>query len=99
MHDKNAEIRRVCDLTLDIISEFDEVWAKRIQKEKFQWHNSQWLEMVQTQGGREGDIGEDDPYLFGGPDDNFSAYVQDADILDRPDLFYPGEQLLLEETF
>ncbi len=34
---------------------------------------------------------EDDGYMYGG-DDGF-GYIQDADILDRPDLFYgaPGK--------
>ncbi|CAL4128904.1 unnamed protein product, partial [Meganyctiphanes norvegica] len=59
MHDKNSEIRRVCDTTLDIISEHDEDWSSRIQCHKFRWYNSQWLEMVEeaetldTMGGEE----------------------------------------------
>ena len=66
------------------LQEFDEEWAKKIQLEKFRWHNSQWLEMVETRQM------EDDGYMYGG-DDGF-GYIQDADILDRPDLFYgaPG---------
>uniref|UniRef100_H0VG98 Kinesin associated protein 3 n=1 Tax=Cavia porcellus TaxID=10141 RepID=H0VG98_CAVPO len=48
MHDKNNEIRKVCDNTLDIIAEYDDEWAKKIQREKFCWHNSQWLEMVES---------------------------------------------------
>lgn len=82
MHDKNAEIRKVCDNTLDIIAEFDEEWAKRIQLEKFRWHNSQWLEMVETR--QMEDMA--DPYMY--PEDEYDPYLQDADILDRPDLFY-----------
>ncbi|TMS20322.1 Kinesin-associated protein 3 [Larimichthys crocea] len=45
MHDTNAEIRKVCDNTLDIIAEYDEEWGKKIQTEKFRWYNGQWLEM------------------------------------------------------
>ncbi|KAF8572290.1 hypothetical protein P879_02735 [Paragonimus westermani] len=48
MHDKNAEIRRLCDLSLDIISEYDLNWGSRIQAERFRWHNSQWLEMIES---------------------------------------------------
>lgn len=48
MHDKNAEIRKVCDFCLDIISAIDDEWATRIKLEKFRNHNSQWLEMVET---------------------------------------------------
>jgi hypothetical protein len=29
-----------------------------------------------------------DPYMY--PEEGYDAYLQDADILDRPDLFYPG---------
>ena len=63
--------------------EFDETWAKKIQLEKFRWHNSQWLEMVET---RQMD---DDSLMYS--DDVLGAYIQDADILDTPDLMYsPG---------
>lgn len=48
MHDKNAEVRRICGLTLDIISDYDEDWSRKIQIEKFRFHNSQWLEMIEN---------------------------------------------------
>ena len=48
MNDKNQEVRKVCSLTLDIISDYDEELAKKIQSEKFRFHNSQWLEMVEN---------------------------------------------------
>ncbi|KAL7053435.1 hypothetical protein AAHC03_027122 [Spirometra sp. Aus1] len=48
MHDKNREIRRICDATLNLISEKDEIWARRIQAERFKWYNSQWLEMIEV---------------------------------------------------
>ncbi|XP_070538501.1 kinesin-associated protein 3-like isoform X1 [Ptychodera flava] len=85
MHDKNAEIRKVCDNTLDIISEFDEEWAKKIQLEKFRWHNSQWLEMVESR-----QMDDSDGLMYG--DEGYGPYIQESDILDRPDLFYghPG---------
>lgn len=35
MHDKNAEIRRVCENTLDIIADVDQDWTIKIQQEKF----------------------------------------------------------------
>ncbi|KAI4810175.1 hypothetical protein KUCAC02_019016 [Chaenocephalus aceratus] len=59
MHDKNAEIRKVCDNTLDIIAEYDEEWGRKIQSEKFRFHNNQWLEMVES---RQAD--ESEPYLY-----------------------------------
>lgn len=48
MHDKNIEIRKVCDFCLDIIAMTDPNWAVRIKLEKFRNHNSQWLTMVET---------------------------------------------------
>eukprot|EP00794_Sanderia_malayensis_P016189 gene16189-17816_t len=88
MHDKNKEVRKVCDTTLDIISECDEEWGKKIQIEKFRWHNSQWLEMIESH------INE--------PEDDMNNLYYDeenpyqADILDRPDLFYghPEDMML-----
>lgn len=82
MHDKNTEIRKVCDQTLDIIMEYDEEWAKKIQAEKFRWHNSQWLEMIENRV----PMDDSDGLMYG--EDAF----MDGDPLDRPDLFYghPG---------
>ena len=66
------------------MQEYDEEWAKKIQLEKFRWHNSQWLEMVESQQM------EDEGYMYA--DEGYGPYIQDSDILDRPDLFYgaPG---------
>ncbi|XP_018112210.1 kinesin-associated protein 3 L homeolog isoform X1 [Xenopus laevis] len=87
MHDKNAEIRKVCDNTLDIIAEYDEEWAKKIQSEKFRWHNSQWLEMVESR-----QLDENEQYLYG--DEPIEPYIHERDILERPDLYYSAEGLI-----
>ncbi|EMP34531.1 Kinesin-associated protein 3 [Chelonia mydas] len=87
MHDKNAEIRKVCDNTLDIIAEYDEEWAKKIQSEKFRWHNSQWLEMVESR-----QMDESEQYLYG--DDRIEPYIHEGDILERPDLYYNSDGLI-----
>lgn len=61
MHDKNQEVRKVCDQCLDIISLTDANWANRIKLEKFRNHNSQWLSMVETESSDFfNDIGEDE---------------------------------------
>jgi len=90
MHDKNCEIRRLCDATLDLVAEANQDWAKRIQSEKFRWHNSQWLEMVESRQMDENDL------MYGSlPDDSgfIGPFIQEADILDRPDLFYGSQTL------
>jgi len=51
MHDKNPEVQRVCDATLDIISCHDDLWRERVRSEKFRFHNAQWLEIVGGNGG------------------------------------------------
>ncbi|MCI4389259.1 hypothetical protein PGIGA_G00095910 [Pangasianodon gigas] len=86
MHDKNAEICKVCDNTLDIIAEYDEEWGRKIQNEKFRWHNSQWLEMVENR-----QMDEVEPFLYG---DEGEPFLQGADILERPDLFYSADGLI-----
>lgn len=48
MHDKNTQIRRICNHCLDIIADWNKEWADRIKLEKFRWHNSQWLDMVES---------------------------------------------------
>ncbi|ELU10175.1 hypothetical protein CAPTEDRAFT_219515 [Capitella teleta] len=92
MHDKNTEIRKMCDNTLDIISEYDDEWAKKIQLEKFRWHNSQWLDMVES---RQGEGMDEEGYMY--PEEpGFGGYIQDSDILDQPELFYSGAPELFE---
>lgn len=55
------------------VKEYDEEWGKKIQNEKFRWHNSQWLEMVESR-----QMEDTEPYLYG----------DDPDALEQPDLFY-----------
>ncbi|XP_029355317.1 kinesin-associated protein 3a isoform X2 [Echeneis naucrates] len=86
MHDNNAEIRKVCDNTLDIIAEYYEEWGKKIQMEKFRWYNSQWLEMVESQMDEAGD-----PFLY---EKERESFIGNGDILDRPDLLYSTEGLM-----
>ncbi|KAI9356221.1 kinesin-associated protein-domain-containing protein [Zopfochytrium polystomum] len=46
LYDRNIEIRKMCDVCLDIISEIDEEWVKKIKHQKFQWHNSEYLSLL-----------------------------------------------------
>ncbi|XP_045119018.1 kinesin-associated protein 3-like isoform X2 [Portunus trituberculatus] len=86
MHDKNTEIRRVCDTTLDIISENDNEWAVRIQCHKFRWYNSQWLDMVEeaenidTMGGEE----------MAGGEGLGHSFLHHSDVLDHQGLYSDG---------
>uniref|UniRef100_H2SQA6 Kinesin-associated protein 3b n=1 Tax=Takifugu rubripes TaxID=31033 RepID=H2SQA6_TAKRU len=86
MHDKNAEIRKVCDNTLDIIGEYDEEWGSKIQREKFRLHNNQWLEMVENR-----QVDESDPYPYDNDDRIDLFYSADgitpADGSVSPDFF------------
>uniref|UniRef100_A0A673BXK5 Kinesin-associated protein 3b n=1 Tax=Sphaeramia orbicularis TaxID=375764 RepID=A0A673BXK5_9TELE len=87
MHDKNTEIRKVCDNTLDIIAEYDEEWGRKIQSEKFRFHNNQWLEMVES---RQADDSE--PYLYDNDNDRTDLFysadgITPADGSVSPDFF------------
>lgn len=90
MHDRNEQIRNVCDNTLDIIREYDSEWEKRIQLEKFRWHNSQWIEIVDTHQQNEDGGGGDDMY-----DDVLPHYYHNDDLL----LYEPSfdEEMLDEQ--
>ena len=89
MHDKNTEVRRMCESALDIIAETDSAWATRVRHEKFKWHNAQWLHMVQENhegsavagDGGEGDV--DVHHQYGG------GHV--GTILEEPELYDPDE--------
>ena len=64
------------------LQEYDEEWAKKIQLEKFRWHNSHWLEMVESRQMED----NNESYMYG--DDGINTFLHDTDILDRPELFY-----------
>ncbi|XP_065657799.1 kinesin-associated protein 3 isoform X2 [Hydra vulgaris] len=77
MHDKNEEVRKVCDNTLDIIAECDSEWKVRIQVEKFRWHNSQWLQMIESQN-TEGRFNQNPYYEI--DDDYHQVVIDDSDF-------------------
>ncbi|KAK6102101.1 Kinesin-associated protein (KAP) family protein [Brugia pahangi] len=64
MHDKNVPLRAVCDRALSIIAERSEEWARKMDVERFRWHNLQWLEMV----GDSNNVTSSDSVISGSPD-------------------------------
>ena len=44
--------------------EADPEWATRIRLEKFRWHNSQWLDMVESQPAEEAAVYDADGETF-----------------------------------
>ena len=76
MHDKNPEVQRVCDATLDIISCNDDLWRERVRSEKFRFHNAQWLEIVGG-GGTQGLMNMNDEFLG---EDGVSSPIFDEDF-------------------
>ncbi|KAE8748254.1 hypothetical protein FOCC_FOCC005093 [Frankliniella occidentalis] len=91
MHDKNSEIRKLCDACLDVIKECNEDWASRIKLEKFRWHNSQWLEMVESQALDSSGYGQlaDDV-------DSLPAFLS-SDMLTHSLLFPAGSHVSLDD--
>ncbi|KAK7872396.1 hypothetical protein R5R35_007010 [Gryllus longicercus] len=84
MHDKNAQIRKICNACLEIIAECNKEWAERIKLEKFRWHNSQWLEMVESS------VVEEPAYGMSGDVDDLSSFYTE-DMIQRA-LMYPSDQ-------
>ena len=86
MHDKNPEVQRVCDATLDIISCHDDLWRERVRSEKFRFHNAQWLEIVGGTGGANDGPGVplppngNDDYLGGDHEGLVSSPIFDEDF-------------------
>ena len=83
-------LRSVCDSTLDIIAEFDKGWSEKVRLEKFRWHNSQWLEMIE--GPQDGALAYEEEE-YGHPSDlllydNDEYFMNDEDQQMPPD-FYP----------
>ncbi|XP_055375218.1 kinesin-associated protein 3 isoform X2 [Condylostylus longicornis] len=81
MHDKNSEIRKICDYCLDIIAMSDSEWASRIKLEKFRNHNSQWLNMVEAQQ----DLQED--YVGADEDETELPTYLTSEYLDQCDIY------------
>ncbi|RWS10991.1 kinesin-associated protein 3-like protein [Dinothrombium tinctorium] len=82
MNDKNAEIKMVCNTTLDILSEYDPSLADKILIERFKSYNKEWLEMVQSQ--QQMDIYEDsgsDLYNQTLNNTNLSNFLLKSDFL------------------
>ncbi|KAI8586335.1 kinesin-associated protein-domain-containing protein [Geranomyces variabilis] len=46
LYDRNVEIRKMCDVCLDLISEFDDEYLLKIRHQKFHYHNSEWLHRI-----------------------------------------------------
>ncbi|KAF3698889.1 Kinesin-associated protein 3 [Channa argus] len=93
MHDKNTDIRKVCDNTLDIIAEYDEEWGRKIQSEKFRFHNNQWLEMVES---RQAD--ESESFIYDNDNDRTDLFysadgITPADGSISPDFFCDPQAL------
>eukprot|EP00286_Rhodomonas_abbreviata_P029278 CAMPEP_0181300704 /NCGR_PEP_ID=MMETSP1101-20121128/7032_1 /TAXON_ID=46948 /ORGANISM="Rhodomonas abbreviata, Strain Caron Lab Isolate" /LENGTH=749 /DNA_ID=CAMNT_0023405959 /DNA_START=219 /DNA_END=2465 /DNA_ORIENTATION=+ len=49
LYDKNEEIRKMADQTLDVVMEFDAEWARQIRLRKFQIYNAEWLQAVERE--------------------------------------------------
>lgn len=58
-----------------IFQEYDEEWGRKIQSEKFRFHNNQWLEMVES---RQAD--ESEPYLYDNDNDRTDLFYSAGTI-------------------
>ncbi|XP_044750757.1 kinesin-associated protein 3 [Coccinella septempunctata] len=97
LQDNNKAIREVCNTCLNIISERNKSWGDRIKIEKFRQHNSQWLEMVDSQQLEPEEEEDDDelpPYLN-------TEYLSTAvvpPLSDMNDLIENGDDLNIPEN-
>merc|ERR1711892_1568716 len=74
LHDRNPEVQRVCDATLQMIGEVSPEWSQKLLAEKFRFHNAQWLEMVQSK-----QLEEINSTFY---DEEEDGLLHDSDILD-----------------
>merc|ERR1719266_2495717 len=77
LHDRNPEVQRVCDATLQLIGEVSPEWSQKLMAEKFRFHNAQWLEMVAGQQLEE----INSAYYEGGGEED-TGLLHHSDILD-----------------
>lgn len=90
MHDKNPEIRRVCEYCLDIIAISDSEWAMRIKLEKFRSYNAQWLTIMESQNDLSDNICKQ---ILKEDDDDISTYTVSNSI--GQNQLLPQEQVLV----
>lgn len=55
--------------SFSIFQEYDEEWGRKIQSEKFRFHNNQWLEMVESR-----QVDESEPYLYDNDNDRTDLF-------------------------
>merc|ERR1719410_2453273 len=77
LHDRNTEVQRVCDATLQLIGEISPEWSQKLMAEKFRFHNAQWLEMVQSHS-----LEELNSAYYQDEEDEDDGLLHDSDILD-----------------
>ncbi|KAI9106093.1 kinesin-associated protein-domain-containing protein [Phlyctochytrium arcticum] len=46
LYDRNVEIRKMCDVCLDLICETNGEFLSKIRHQKFHYHNSEWLQRI-----------------------------------------------------
>lgn len=86
LYDKNVEIRKMADQTLDVVMEFDPEWARQIRLRKFQIYNAEWLQAIERED--QGMGPEDDGGLVrGGGIQGFGMHqnllIDDEGMFDR----------------
>ena len=77
LHDRNTEVQRVCDATLQMIGEVSQECSHKLLTEKFRFHNAQWLEMVQSQS-----LEEMNSAYYQDDEEEDDGLLHDSDILD-----------------
>ena len=48
LYDTNPQIRQVTDGCLEMISQIDSEWETQLKRQKFAWHNSEWIKIITT---------------------------------------------------
>lgn len=87
LHDNSPNIRKLCAACLDIIKDFDDAWTERVKTEKFQWHNSHWLEMIRNQMLSSGNVER--------TDDETEDVLPKYDLFQQSLMFQSGSHLSL----
>ena len=53
--------------------EFDETWLNKIRQQKFQWHNSEWLQYITAE--KTGSLGDESEFERDGEDESLDGYL------------------------
>jgi hypothetical protein len=108
LNDKNPNIRKLVNSTLDLVQLHDEMWKQEIKTKKFEMHNEVYLGLMEEYEAQAEGLDEEALYDYYAQDPEALAALEDGEYddedqwLDQNDLsqrIWNGEQMMSPEDY